>query len=327
MDSHYNDLLLSLLVFFALVCLGLSQEGLVPPSPSYTMFRPRRRLLSQTCSDVWNTPASYNGETYTCGARIEYLMQHGTSENDAKCRVAGEIPSICGVCCGAGPAPAPSPGGSGFTIVTHNLFWWNLFGQRGGANFFSIFGGHGPYDIMMFQECDDVNHIVSGLGYSSYFSTYPGERAVSLAWNNQRFQMLEHGFRDVAEDSHAQYYGKRGVAWARLQDKNNGQTMWVGSHHGPLPVNTGGMTGPQAVADNIMKLISDTRRNGEPVILAGDFNADTNYQTTKLIQAAGMDYRAHDWMDHVFTQGLGDATTTIIRDTGSDHRAIKMVFK
>merc|ERR1719336_3810094 len=152
-----------------------------------------------------------------------------------------------------------------------NLIWWNLFGQRHGAEFFKIFGAQGPYDIMMFQECDDVNHIVSGLGYSSYFSTYPGEHAVSLAWNNQRFQMLEHGFRDVAEDSHAQYYGKRGVAWARLQDKNNGQTMWVGSHHGPLPVNTGGMTGPQAVADNIMKLISDTRSNGDPVILAGAF--------------------------------------------------------
>jgi len=330
MDSHYNDLLLSLLVFMALVCLGLSEEGLVPPAPSSALSRNvenRRRLLGDACAGVWNTPATYAGETYTCGARIEYRMQQGDSDHDAKCRVASEIPSVCGACCGAGPAPAPSPGGSGFTIVTHNLYWWNLFGQRHGANFFNIFGGYGPYDIMFFQECDDVNYINSGLGLSGQFTAGVSQRAVSLAWRTSRFSMLEQGFRDVAEDNPNQYYGKRGVSWARLRDNTTGATLWVGSHHGPLSVNTGGKDGPEGTAANIMQLIADTKQSGDKVILAGDFNSDNNSAEIKAIKDTGiLDHRAYEWMDQVFTQGLGDATTTIIRDTGSDHRGIKLVF-
>lgn len=340
MDSHYNDLLLSLLVFLALVCLGLSEE-LVPPTPSSasaSAIAPRRRT-STTCADVWDTPATDSHGTWTCGDRIEYNEDQGRSEQDAKCRVASEVPSVCGVCCAsspspAPPAPAPSPSGggstgAGFTIVTQNLYWWNLFGQRHGGNFFQVFGGYGPFDIMFFQECDHVNQITSGLGLSSTFTTYGPAKAVALAWRHERFHVLEKGWRNVGEDSRSQYYGKRAVVWARLQDKrpeSHGRTLWIGSHHGPLPVNTGGQDGGQTVADNIMKLISDTRRDGEAVILAGDFNADSNSSTIKALRAAGLNDRADDWVDHVFTLELGDATTTIVRDTGSDHRGIKMSF-
>lgn len=329
MDSH-NELLASLLVFFALVCLGLSQ--LVSASDWGSAVRARRRLASQACKDVWNTPATGPGGTYTCGARITWLEGKGMSEQAAMCQVASEIPAVCGVCCGSEPLPAPSPapsGGAGFVIVTQNLFWWNLFDKHHGGNFFDVFKGYGPFDIMAFQECDNVNRIVSGLGLSSTFTAYGPAHAVALAWSHVRFTELGRGYRDVGEDGKSQYYGKRGVVWARLRDNNSashGRTMLVMSHHGPLPVNTGGQGGGQEVANNIMKLISDERQNNEPVILMGDFNADSNSSTIKALRAAGLDDRADDWVDHVFTQGLGSSTTTIVRSTGSDHRGIKMSF-
>merc|ERR1719492_123588 len=276
--TNTNDLLRKLCVFFALLGLALgagsgSGSGRGSGVNRRRLARQRlRRLASQTCSDVWNTPATGPGGTYTCGARIEYLMGRGQSEHDAKCQVASEIPSVCGVCCGSGPAPAPSPspsGGSGFSVVTMNLYWWNLFQKHNGGNFFKVFNQYGPYDIMFFQEVEDVNRVVSGLGLSSTYGQYGVPRPISdnpvaLAWNKQRFQLLEKGYRNVAEDQRSQYYGKRGVAWARLRDIRSNQTLWVGSHHGPLPVNSGGQDGGKGTAYNIASLLIDTRQGSEP---------------------------------------------------------------
>ena len=93
-------------------------------------------------------------------------------------------------------------------LVSQNLYWWNLFGQRNGANFFSVFRAAGPFDIMLLQECDDVAHIVRGLGVEDCFAYDRGTHAVSVAWNSERFEKLSSGSRDVGEDRAEQYYGE-----------------------------------------------------------------------------------------------------------------------
>jgi len=314
------------------------EEEAALPAPRSTVLR--RRL--QSCSDVWNTPAADSHGTWTCGQRIQYEEGRGMSENAAKCKIASQVPSVCGPCCGASPPPAPTPSGppstgAGFSFVTQNLFWWNLFAQRHGGNFFNVFKGYGPFDIMAFQECKDVYYILNGLGLSSTHSGYMAEgirttpwyNTPVLAWNHQRFTLLNKGYREVGEDGKSQYHGKRGVTWIRLRDNNsasNGRTILVLSHHGPLPVGSGGKYGGQITAQNIMKTISDARQNGEAVLLAGDFNAGYDSATAIALRNAGLNERAHDWVDQVFTLGLGEATTTLVSNTGSDHRGIKMNF-
>ena len=53
-------------------------------------------------------------------------------------------------------------------VGCHNLFWWNLFDKRGGGNFCQVWNENGPYDIMMFQECDDINRILKDCGYCDW---------------------------------------------------------------------------------------------------------------------------------------------------------------
>lgn len=290
-----------------------------------------------TCEDVWDTPAPYGGEDYSCGERITYLRTDmGMSESAARRKVAGEIPSVCGPCAAGLPDDGGNNGGAGgdggvsegagFSVVTQNLYWWKLFDQRGGGNFFEMFGRYKPYDIMLFQECGSVSRIRDGLGLRNTHNYYDAQHGLAISWNKARFEEISRGFREVGEDRPG-LWGSRGVAWMRLKDNQSaGRTLWVGSHHGPLPINTGGRTGGSRVAANLLALVADTREAGDAVILAGDFNADTGSSTVAGLKRGGLELRASDWVDHVFTQRLGEATTKIIYNTGSDHRGIKLTF-
>merc|ERR1719273_1340465 len=208
-----------------------------------------------------------------------------------------------------------------------NLYWWNLFGQRGGENFFSVFKGYSPYDLFFFQECDSVDHIKNGLGYD--MTTYGGAHAVAMAWSNSRFTLVSKGWEDVAEDRSDQYYGTRCIVWARLRDTVTGQVVFAASHHGPLPVDTGGATGGSTVAQRINEVISYNKGSGDTVILGGDFNAHDWFSTVTTLQSYGYNKRASDWVDHIFTKGSAlDASpqVAILQGTGSDHDGVKLTW-
>ena len=222
-----------------------------------------------------------------------------------------------------------SSSGQSLTVVTQNLFWWNLFGQRGGANFYNAFKSYGPYDILLFQECDSVTQIKNGLGYD--LSTYSPCHAVAMAWSNSRFTEISKGYEDVGEDRDDQYYGTRCLVWARLQDKVSNKIVFAGSHHGPLPVNTGGKTGGYSVAQRINEVITKNLQSGDTVILGGDFNAESYFTTvTTLRDTFGYNLRKSDWVDHIFTKNGLDATPQITvipkGSTGSDHDGLKLVW-
>lgn len=220
-------------------------------------------------------------------------------------------------------------------VITLNLFWWNLFGQRNGADFFNVFKSYGPFDIMLFQECDDVGRIIKDSGFGC-FTPYTGSRAVTLAWNANRFEELAKGAKDVAEDRPEQYYGFRTAVWARLREKSSGKTFFILSHHGPLPVNTGGADGGAGTAGNIKAVIDANKDPKDTLVLAGDFNADANFQTITTLKNS-YQLIASDWVDHLFTlpafnndgsyYSAISADTEIVYNTGSDHRGIRAIYR
>ena len=61
------------------------------------------------CAAVWEVDACANGECYTCGARITYVIGTGSSEAAAANTVAGEFPMECGACLTATPPPTAPP--------------------------------------------------------------------------------------------------------------------------------------------------------------------------------------------------------------------------
>jgi len=136
----------------------------------------------------------------------------------------------------------------------------------------------------------------------------------------------------VAEDRSDQYYGTRCLVWARLLDKATNQVVFAASHHGPLPVDTGGKTGGAAVAARINEVITSKMQSGDTVILGGDFNAHNWFTTvTTLRDTYGYNLRKSEWVDHIFTKGAAlDATPQITvipkGSTGSDHDGLKLTW-
>eukprot|EP00445_Apocalathium_hangoei_P093665 CAMPEP_0204248440 /NCGR_PEP_ID=MMETSP0361-20130328/99163_1 /ASSEMBLY_ACC=CAM_ASM_000343 /TAXON_ID=268821 /ORGANISM="Scrippsiella Hangoei, Strain SHTV-5" /LENGTH=395 /DNA_ID=CAMNT_0051221703 /DNA_START=51 /DNA_END=1237 /DNA_ORIENTATION=- len=110
-------------------------------------------------------------------------------------------------------------------VLTYNLFWWNLFGRRGGdgrsaGKLIAQTAGSEGYDLMGFQECDDRSRILGDAkaeGLQGDWEALDGGRALGLMYRKDRFQLLESGAEDVGEDSSVQWYGKRSAVWVRLR--------------------------------------------------------------------------------------------------------------
>merc|ERR1711879_1144407 len=98
--------------------------------------------------------------------------------------------------------------------------------------------------------------------------------AIALAYRTAAFEELGWGKADVAEDRMgSQHYGKRCVVWVRLKHKASGKTIFYMNHHGPTPVDSGGMCGNEATAYNLLKVIADNALVNSSIIFSGDFNS------------------------------------------------------
>ena len=93
--------------------------------------------------------------------------------------------------------------------------------------------------------------------------------------------------------------GMRGVVWVRLRERATGKVFFAASHHGPLPVNTGGAEGGAVVAEKIQAVISNNAGADDVVMLGGDFNADDGTATVAELDAAFTRVRS-DWVDHLY---------------------------
>jgi len=224
-------------------------------------------------------------------------------------------------------------------VLSYNLYWWNLFGEQfrkgngGSAGKLIARGSKGkPYDFMGFQECEDVGRVLADAGLQRTHAGIPGDHAVAIAYRKASWTVLEKGMDEVGEDRADQWWGTRGAQWARFKHTSKGRTVFVVNHHGPLPVGTGGLCGPQATAWNILKAIGTHAKKADAVIVVGDFNADAGTAT-----AAELGRRLHrvftgasfGGVDHVFSSCGGDRVVSKrnLGAGGSDHDALEVVLR
>jgi len=333
------------------------------PAPSPPVPAPAPTPAAPACTAEGSDPWATGSKVACCSSLQECLGFHGTDRNFFLCLPSCSAPSPTPP---AAPAPslpsAPSGGGgagdwrpSGETlgsghcraevpqdgwqlwsscgngpevrVLSYNLFWWNLFRQRGGngRSAGKLIQANGPFDIMGFQECEDAPRVLRDARLSNSHVALPGGHATAIAYRTAAWQELGSGREDVAEDRQEQYYGLRGAGWARLRHRQSGRTVFVVNHHGPLPVNTGGKCGGEATAYNLLRLAGRHAAPGDAVILLGDINADVNSATQQTLRER-LHRLAHDWVDAVFASCPGISSRNL-GNGGSDHNAIEAVVR
>jgi len=224
-------------------------------------------------------------------------------------------------------------------VLTYNLYWWNLFGEQfrngngGSAGKLIAAEGQGkPYDFMGFQECEDVERVLGDAGLAGQYGGIAGDHAIAIAYRKEAWQLIDSGMEDVAEDRPEQWYGKRGVQWARFSHTSEGKTVLFVNHHGALPVGTGGVCGHQGTAYNILRTIASHAEEGDGIVFVGDFNSDASTEEVKELESrlhrvyTGTSFGG---VDHIFSS-CGDAQVVEKRNLGnggSDHDALDAVVK
>jgi len=216
-------------------------------------------------------------------------------------------------------------------VLSYNLFWWNLFGQRRGNN-----GSAGKliaknsephaFDFMGFQECEDVKRVLADAGLSGMYDYHPktNRHAIAIAWRKNTWDLLASGFDEVAEDQPG-LWGRRAVAWGRFRNKQNGKTVFFADHHGPLGTDTGGLCGGQATADNILQVIADNARKQDALFLVGDFNAHDFSVTVRTLASKFHEVftgSTFGGIDHIFSSCSAVLEAQDYGLGGSDHTAI-----
>lgn len=222
-------------------------------------------------------------------------------------------------------------------VLTYNLFWWNLFGARGGnggsaGKLMAQGAGGEGYDIMAFQECDDIYRVLNDAGMGSTHTAVNAGHAVGLAYLTSRWSLQGKGGGDVAEDTKAQWYGRRIAYWLRLRNTQSGKTVFFVNHHGPLPVNSGGVCGGDATAFNMLKMVAGNAQAGDLVIIVGDFNADSGSAAIQRLGErmwstfAGTKFGG---VDHIFSNCGPESvvSTRNLGGAGSDHDALDATFQ
>jgi len=254
--------------------------------------------------------------------------------DSAWCKIATPVESWSLSCSSAFTAQTANE----VRLLTYNLFWWSLFQERDGENGRAgklIADASAPpavaFDFMGFQECEDVERVMRDADLTSTFGTYHNsEENIAIAYNVERWEAVLSGSAQVAEDRQDQHYGRRSLLWARFRERNTNRMVFFANHHGPLPVNTGGLCGGPATAYNLLRVISFHAHPGDAILLVGDFNADPTAATIQTLAAhMGLAYTGDKFngVDNMFAacaqisgqgQNLGSG--------GSDHDALSATF-
>lgn len=278
--------------------------------------------------------SSSSGNCYKSKAKDYYQACPAVDSNVQKgeCKVGGD--NWCAATVPDANFSVKNCPGLGMRIkaITYNLFWWNLFGQRGGnhgsaGKLVKRAAGDEPFDLAGFQECDDPNWIMGDAGMSGDDYDYVRWSSNTLAFNKNRFELLESGDGKFAQD-YGTYNYQRGAQWARLQEKSTKNKLFVMNHHGPLPVSTGGVCGGEATAYGALNMIDQHSEPGDAVLFMGDFNADGGSQTVKTLKGY-MHHVMDDWVDNFFSNCGGDVVkeTKNLGKGGSDHNALMVVME
>jgi len=222
-------------------------------------------------------------------------------------------------------------------VLSYNLFWWNLFGQRGGngdsaGKLIAAAMKPEPFDFMGFQECEDAKRVLGPVGLLDHFTVLQGPHAICAAYRTGAWELLDSGNGEVAEDMRTNFYGRRGAMWLRLRNTDTGRTVVFVNHHGPLSVNSGGTCGGLQTATNLLGLMAAHGQDGDSLLLVGDFNANAASLTIQ-----GLWHRLTHVHNGVSFGGVDNIFSNVGRSHvvrtenlgsgGSDHDAISAVIQ
>jgi len=283
-----------------------------------TLLQTRNRITMLEASSALDEDEDIGADDAAIVNRSWHASGHHVGVGWCRAEVPAANWSLKGGVCGRGAQ---------LKVLTYNLFWWNLYGQRGGnwGSASRLIADNGPFDILGFQECDDPWRVLNDGGLGSSYDVVSGHHATAIAYNKSKWSRVDSGLAEVAEDRPEQHWGRREVGWARLRSKVDGKVVFVVNHHGPLPVNTGGICGGEATAYQILKVFGTKARESDFKLLLGDLNAE-NWATTQATLGRRMHRAASNWVDAVFASCPGGRTRNL-GNGGSDHDALEVVFQ
>jgi len=229
--------------------------------------------------------------------------------------------------CQASPLPGlwpPAIAGGPVQVkaLSHNLCWWRVFDRMAGSEVAALLARSGrprPYDVMGFQECEDPDYLLMHAGLAGRYGAIRGDKSLCMAYRKSTWSLISHGQDHVSAD---RQFGKRDAQWMRLHSQQSGRTLFFVNHHGPLPLNSGGVCGGGAVATNLVTLVAQRAQRGDAVIIVGDFNSDPGSITIRTLQQRLRLALGHG-PDSILTnlQVIGSKN---LGGGGSDHDAVAM---
>lgn len=264
--------------------------------------------------------------SYDMAAPLQDKQIVTTSSSRPECQSPGPMPVLWDYD-NVGPAVQVK-------VMTYNLFWWNLFQIRKGngdsaSTLIRQASMPEPYDIMGFQECEDPFLVIGHAGLSNEYEilkdTSSKSAALCIAVRKGSWAILARGLSTVAED---QKYGLRQAQWVRLRHMSSGKTVFFVNHHGPLPMNSGGICGGYATAHRLLQVVAANGHPGDAIVLLGDFNAGDTSQTIQFVEQhlhRVFHGTTLDGADNVFSN-VAQASVQNLGSGGSDHDALSVVL-
>jgi len=213
-------------------------------------------------------------------------------------------------------------------VVSYNLYWWNVGSNNRWQALWNKISDEKPFDLIGFQECEDVEGTVrsSGLSGFDYWQgpNKPQSNPAPIAWNTAVFSKVSGpdgvvsgpGSVKVGEDQ----YGDRIVTWVRLEHLATKRTVFFANTHGPL----GGCG--DGLGNNWVSSVTSNKLPGDVVIMTGDFNCGSGSPAMQKIQSllpGGVD----GGIDFILTQGIDKISGGSSNGYPSDHPLIKGSFQ
>jgi hypothetical protein len=228
-----------------------------------------------------------------------------------------------------------------FKVLTYQLYWEKfiigLFGRPFNESSKLLVEPSGPFDLIGFQECDDVETMLGNVGLNDSYGKVHGPHGLAIAYKEAIWEKLGEGSEDVAEDE-AQpgnlnpadrtwggHFGMRATTWVRLQHRASGKAVFFANHHGPLPMNTGGKCGEEITARSLLRTFFRHAQATDLKILAGDLNAEADSQTQQVL-AEDMHRVAESGVDAIFSS-CGASTNATGSSWNWGNNAIEAVFR
>jgi len=138
---------------------------------------------------------------------------------------------------------------------------------QGGADIVSTINSVGPFDLMGFQECDNISAFLNQIKGASY-AAKQGPQDIAVAWNTAKFSKVSEGDAVVGHDG----WGNRDMHWVRLSITGTSKFVVFANTHGPVNQCSGEYEDWKNVAHAYVSNSLGAMKDGDHLFFTGDFN-------------------------------------------------------